>query len=109
MSDKTTTSLKITYDKEDKTIGVEACQSKRFNYYGFGTFLENVNPTEAQITKLALDVLLAQPERGGLQGLEFWPEKRLAWASRSPTFRIPVDNINVPSGAKNWIRQMSVV
>ena len=95
-------------DEEGKCVAVKALKVKRFTHYGFGTFLENVAPSEVSITQEALDILLECPERRGLQGLEFWPDNRLAWGSRSPYLLIPVDQINVPSAAKKWIKKMTL-
>lgn len=96
--------LSIKYDEANFLIVVEALVTDRFSYYGFGTFLENVEPEEVRITPRAKEILLSLTERSGLQGMEFWPENRIAWASTSTKFSIPTRDINVPSGAKGWIK-----
>ena len=101
--------LEIKYDETKNLIMVEALISARFTHYGFGTFLENVEPNEVRITQKALKVLLQVPERGGLQGMEFWADNRLAWGSLSLKFSVSPQDINVPQKAKQWIKQFSVV
>ena len=101
--------IQVETNEKGKHIAVEALRSERFTHYGFGTFLENIIPSEVSITKEALDILLQCPERNGLQGLEFWPDNRLAWANLSPYYIIPIDKINVPSEAKKWIKKMKVI
>lgn len=100
--------IEVKEDDGEKCIAVKALKSKRFTHYGFGTFLEIVVPSEVSVTQDALDILLECPERHGLQGLEFWPDNRLAWANPSPYLLIPIDKINVPTEAKKWIKEMSV-
>lgn len=97
------TALRIGYDKDNKRINLRALEPDRFNYFGFGTFLENVTPDDIDITPEAKKVLLNLPERPRFQGMEFWPDNRLAWASTSPRFAVPIEYINVPDGAKQWI------
>ena len=100
--------IEVEEDDGDKCIAVKALKIKRFTHYGFGTFLENVVPSEVSITQEALNILLECPERSGLQGLEFWPDNRLAWGTPNPYTLIPIDQINVPSEAKKWIKEMSL-
>lgn len=95
--------LSISYDEENSRMDVTVLLAERFTYYGFGTFLEDVTSGEVEITAEAKQVLLSLPELSGLQGMEFWPDNRLAWASPSPKFSIPTKDINVPSEAKKWI------
>jgi len=97
-------SLKISYDKDKEEIVLKSLNPKRFTHYGFGTFLENVDPKEILISKGALEALVNCPERSGLQGLEFWPDNRLAWGSLSKNFIVPYDSINCPKGAKSWLK-----
>lgn len=100
--------IEVEEDDGENCIAVKALKNKRFTHYGFGTFLENVVPSEVSITQDALDILLECPERSGLQGLEFWPDNRLAWGTPHPYTLIPINQINVPSEAKKWIKEMSL-
>lgn len=84
---------------------MDALKPERFTHYGFGTFLENINPEEVLISESALEALLKCPARSGLQGLEFWPENRLAWGDPRPYIAVPYDAINCPNGAKKWLRK----
>lgn len=101
-------SLRIDYNADSGDIALEALRPERFTHYGFGTFLENVDPKEVSISRVALDALLECPERSGLQGLEFWPDNRLAWGDSSPRFLVPTDAINCPKNAKDWIKEFDV-
>lgn len=98
--------LHISSDPECALIIVETLKPERFTHYGFGTFLENLVEGEVTITPDAKRILLATPERSGLQGLEFWADNRIAWASRDLRFAIPIGDINVPEGAKSWIAKL---
>ena len=104
-------SLKIQVDEDsgEKYISVKALKPERFTHYGFGTFLEKVDPAEVSITQEAIDILLECSERSGLQGLEFWPDNRLAWGTPASDLLISLDQINVPQKAKKWIKEMSLV
>lgn len=98
--------LSIEYDKATDFINLTVLQPKRFTHYGFGTFLENVQPGEIEITPEAKEVLLNLPERPGFQGMEFWPDNRLAWASPAFVFTVSTADINMPSGAKQWVNTL---
>lgn len=108
MPKKKNHSLKISYDENKEEIVLESLNPKRFTYYGFGTFLENINPEDILISKGALKALINCPERSGVQGLEFWPANRLAWGNPSPNFIVPYDAINCPDGAKSWLKKCDI-
>ncbi len=95
-------------DKGEKIIHIKALDDSRLTHHGFGTFICDIKPSEIEITPDALEELLKQPERRGFQGLEFWPDNRMAWANPHPEFFVHPDDVNVPEGAKKWIRQMSI-
>ncbi len=101
-----TLQIRLTDDK--KGLSLLALSKKRFNHYGFGTFLCNAKPDEIDITQEALDALLNCPEKSGLQGLELWADNRLAWGSLSPEFVVPLDSINRMSGSEKWLEQCTV-
>jgi hypothetical protein len=101
-------SVKISYDNEEREIYITALNEDRITHYGFGSFLENINPKEILISKGALESLLQCPERRGLQGLEFWEDNRLAWGSPSPKFAVHLKHINCPEGAKSWLKDCDV-
>ena len=92
-------------DDDGPCLNLKATDSDRWQNFGFGTFLCDVAKGEVEITQEAMDELLKQPERSGLQGMEFWPDHRLAWGSTSRDFRVSCECINVPSAAKDWIRE----
>ena len=103
-------SLRIDIEGRDgeKHIAVTALKAERFTHYGFGTFLEHIDPKEVSISQEALDILLDCPERDGLQGMEFWPDNRLAWGDPAPCLLVQFHQINVLSKAKDWIREMRI-
>jgi len=107
-------SLEIGYDKEKDCITLKTLKEERFTFYGFGTFLKDVDPKEILISQEALDVLLQLPARGGLNGLEFWPQssgvdqKILAWGSQAPNFMVGTRHINVPNESKVWLRECTI-
>lgn len=93
----------------DDHVRVEAKIPDRFERHGFGTFLSNVEPGEVEITREAFDVLINCPERGGLQGLEVWKEKRIAWGSPEPRLEIPKDKCSVEEGSAAWLVECVIV
>lgn len=96
-------------DDQGKTFHVRATDAGRLTHYGFGTFLEDIDPPEVWVTPEALALLLAQPERDGFQGIEFWPSNMMAWACPYPEIYVHPSDVNVPEGAKAWIRRVSVL
>lgn len=103
-----TVEIRLVERDGDKIFHVKAIDENRLTHYGFGTFVENVEPSEIDITSDAIEQLLAQPERSGLRGLEFWPDNRMAWGCPDPEIFVHPDDVNVPRDAKKWIREMSV-
>jgi hypothetical protein len=79
----------------------------RFQHHGFGTFMCDIQPHEVEVTAEARAALLDTPYRRGLQGLEFWEDNRIAWGSRDPSLLVPLGDVNVPSGAKDWISKLN--
>lgn len=97
--------LSIITDDGEKCLQIRIINFKRMTLHGFGLFLENFDPEEVVAGKGVIDALCAQPERRGLQGVEFWGDaKRLAFCAEI----VPLRNINVPEGAKDWIRKFKV-
>lgn len=102
--------LRITYSKKHKLIKLKALNKGRFNHYGFGTFLEDIKPGEISIAPDALEILLHTTEHPGLQGMELWPNKMLAWGSPSDTLSVPIDQISVNEDApqkkvRAWLKK----
>lgn len=101
--------LRIATGEEADEILLEVLDPSRVVHHGFGTFFEDIDPKDVEITPAALKGLLAQPERGGFQGLEFWPNRMLAWANLCPVFVVGLSDVNMPEEAKTWVREMTVV
>jgi len=97
--------LKIDLDEENN-LHLIAEKSERFKNHGFGMFLSDIKKGEVKITKDALEELLKQKSRGGLQGMEFWDNKILAWGSTSLDFSVPGKCINLPLKAKIWVKEL---
>lgn len=92
---------------DPKTLHLKATKSKRFTNHGFGTFLEEIKKGDVEITPDALKLLLAQKERSGLQGMEFWADPfMLAWGSTSRDFQVPANCVNLPAAAKKKVRKL---
>lgn len=100
--------IALAEEKFGHAIHLKAVKKERFVNHGFGTFLCDIKPSEISITQEALDTLLNCSEKGGLQGMEFWEENRIAWGSQSFDFIVPIKHISVHRGAKKWIKEMSV-
>ncbi len=92
---------------DKRTFHLKATKSTRFSVHGQGTFLETIEEGDVEITADALTLLLAQKERSGLQGMEFWSTPvMLAWGSTSRNFKVPANCVNVPAAAKTWIKKL---
>ena len=102
------TILTITLSEQDgaPALQLEAVASKRFQFHGFGTFLPSIKKGEVAITEEALDALLSGTEQSGIQGMEFWSEKMLAWGSQSQSFLVAVRDINVARASRRWIKEL---
>jgi hypothetical protein len=98
----------ISLKKGELLITADA-SNKRFEHHGFGTFLCDVKKGEISITKEALDILLRQPERRGLQGLEFWRDKRMAWCHPSAPLSVPPGDVNLATGAASWVKSLCTI
>ena len=92
-------------DGDGPCLFLQAIKSERWDKIGFRTFLSDVTKGEVEIAQMALDKLLEQPERPGFQGMEFWEDRRLAWGSPKKELLMPLEDINLPPGAKDWIRE----
>jgi len=98
---KPTLVLTLTTSHGERCIHIVCLNPTRLTQYGFGLFLENVDPQEVTAGKGVIAALLEQPERRGLQGMEFWADNRLAFCA----IIVPLSQINVPTAAKIWIKQ----
>jgi hypothetical protein len=104
-------SLRLDYDANDECIVMEVLNPHRFANYGLGTFLDKIDtedPSEVSISEKALEVLLKQPERRGVQGMEFFPHGCVSWGSLEHRFKVHASRINVPDESKVWIKKFCV-
>jgi hypothetical protein len=100
--------LKLSTEDEDGEvcIRIEVVDPDRFENHGLGTFMLDIENDEVEVSEEARSSLLEGQERSGVQGMEFWPNRMLAWGSRSHRFLVPLGAVNVPPGAKEWIREL---
>ena len=97
--------LRITLD--GKNVHFQSLNDERFSHYGFGTFLEEYDPKEVEITKEAREAILKQPYRHGLQGAEFFCNPVIiAWGSLDMDFLVPLKDICIHDGADEHIRKL---
>lgn len=101
------TAIKI--ELVDELIKITTVDPNRLELHGFGSFLCNVKGKDIRISSEAKEALLNQPERSGLQGMEFWPDNRIAWACQDEVFNVPLNAINMPEKAKIWVRKLKPV
>lgn len=93
---------------EDTKILFEALKPERFEIYGFGTFLCDIDPKEVSITRQALEVLLNCPYRSGVQAVEIWGENRIAWGAKSCSFKIEPLYICREPESKKWLEKCHI-
>ena len=98
--------ISVVEEKGEKFIFVSALIIERFEHHGFGTFLCDFKKGEVKISKEAKAVLMDCSERSGLQGLEFWHDKRIAWGDPGPELLIAVGEMNILADAKEWIKDL---
>lgn len=94
------------YDISDDIIGILSPQGEEvFDKHGFGYFLSEWEDGEVTITEKAKTMLLEGcMERSGLMAFEFWGGKRVAFMQGEA----PLEGINVPKDAKDWIRNLPI-
>lgn len=77
---------------------------KGIDHFGFGTFLCNLKPNEIKADKFAKDALLLAKEQSGLNGMEIWPDNRIAWGDLRHEIIISLSEISKAKGADKWLR-----
>ncbi len=94
--------LKITKHDEEHILlegigGVE--------HYGFGTFLCNIQPNEIECDDFAKNALMNAREQAGFNGLEIWPDNRIAWGDPSHSIIMPINVLSKAKGS-DWISKI---
>lgn len=74
------------------------------DHFGFGTFLCDIKPKEIECDAFSKKVLVNAPYRDGLQGLEIWPDNRIAWGDPSHEIVMPIDSIS--NQEAKWLEQL---
>ena len=77
---------------------------KGIDHFGFGTFLCNLQPNEIKADKFSKEALLSAREQSGLNGMEIWPDNRIAWGDPRHEIIIPLSEISKAKGAEKWLR-----
>ena len=93
--------LKFQKHKGETYLGIRCLKPKRFTIHGFGAFLNDVKPQEVLAGKGVIKALCEQPERRGLQGMDFWVDNRIGFCATL----VPLEDISVPEDAKKWIKK----
>ena len=91
---------------DDHHISLEALRG--VTHYGFGTFLEDIQPKEIDADAFSKQALLSAQEKSGLNGLEVWKDNRIAWGDSSHKIIMPLAEISVHKGASVWMKLISV-
>lgn len=82
----------IRIDLIEKTkIRIRTLRPERLTRHGFGTFLENIQPGEISISQQALDAFHRCTYKPGLQGMEIFAGKILAWGVPMPNVTLDLD------------------
>ncbi len=70
------TRLKVTRHDDNHIL----CKAlKGIDHFGFGTFLCELKPEEIEADEFSKQALMSADNKSGLNGLEMWPDNRLAW------------------------------
>ena len=89
---------------DDETIQLEALAG--IKHFGFGTFLCDLQPEEIECDTFSKQVLLKAKYQHGLQGLEIWPDNRIAWGDLSHTVLMPIEYISKADGS-DWVEKIA--
>lgn len=88
---------------DDEHIKLTALEG--IDHFGFGTFLCEIQPNEIDCDEFSKKVLVDSPYRHGLQGLEIWPDNRIAWGDPSHTIVMPIESISNQEAL--WLQEIS--
>ena len=91
---------------DDKCILCEAIEG--ITHYGFGTFLENIQPKEIEADEFSKQALIATTAKDGLNGMEIWEDNRIAWGSPHSSILMPIDAISNMSGKNSWLNKIKI-
>lgn len=87
---------------DDDHIALEALSG--IDHFGFGTFLCKIKPDEIDCDEFSKAALCDASDRDGLQGLEIWPDNRIAWGDPNHTIIMPIKEINNQGAA--WLKDL---
>jgi len=74
------------------------------DHFGFGTFLCEIQPDEIDCDEFSKQALIDSPYRHGLQGLEIWPDNRIARGSPEHEIIMPLEDIS--NQEANWLQEI---
>lgn len=93
--------LRIGWLPKSESFALRALNPDRFNHYGFGSFLEKIQPGEISISPSALRQLKGCPTRSGLTGIEIYKDM-LNYGARAYELNVPYEDTSVQPGA--WVK-----
>ena len=90
-------------------VRLEVLLAKRAKLIGYGTFVTLDKKGSLEITSQALEALLQQPYRRGLQGLELFGKSvgQIAWGS--PHHKVQVSLDEVCNHGAAWLRGVATL
>lgn len=89
---------------DDESIKLQALEG--IDHFGFGTFLCNIKPEEIECDDFSKNALLNATEQQGLNGLEIWPDNRIAWGSPDESIIMPICEISKQDGSDKWLKEL---
>lgn len=99
--------LRLRISKHDeKHIQLEALEG--IDHFGFGTFLCNIFPNQIECDAFSKKVLIESNYQDGLNGLEIWPDNRIAWGSKNHKIIMPISEISKESGSDDWLTKITI-
>jgi len=87
---------------DDEHISLEALAD--IDHFGFGTFLCELQPDQIECDQFSKDAMMSAPYRDGLQGLEIWPDNRLAWGDPNHQIIMPLEEIS--NQGADWLTKI---
>ena len=95
--------IRLKAKKHDDThISLEAIEG--IEHFGFGTFLCDLQPDQIECDQFSKDALTNAPYRHGLQGLEIWPDNRIAWGDPNHQIIMPLEDIS--NQGADWLTKI---
>lgn len=91
---------------DNNSIELEALEG--IDHFGFGTFLCDLQPDEIECDGFSHRALLNASPKNGLNGMEIWPDNRIAWGSPEHKLVMPIKEIS-NLNANDWLHQIQPI